>query len=429
MLSSSSHNEMRKKADVVIIGGGIAGVCTALWLARDGVSTILCEKGEIGKEQSGRNWGWCWSFGRDPRELELRLMSLDLWRSMNETIGRDTGFRLSGIATLARNEADMTRLLAAFADAQATGQPVDMLIPAECAALTPGATRQWTGGLISRNDGRAEPKLAAPAIAEAAVDSGAEILRHCTVLDIETSGGAISGVQTSQGRIDCKAVVIAAGAWSTKLCRMIGVRMPQLIVNETVFRTAPLSGLPELTLRAGLYAIRKRLDGGYTVGGGGRIRAELTPDSFRFLSDFLPALRAHGHWIRLQPTGHSLNEWRNIFKMHPEFRLLDPAPDAPLTNHVLEALAQDFPAFRDTAVEERWAGSIDVTPDAIPVVSKLAVAGAHLITGFSGHGFGMGPGAGKLMAALVRNDTPPVDPAPMDIVRLADRSKLRVGPL
>ena len=205
--------------------------------------------------------------------------------------------------------------------------------------------------------------------------------------------------------------------------------MPELIVNETVFRTAPLSGLPELTLRAGLYAIRKRLDGGYTVGGGGRIRAELTPDSFRFLSDFLPALRAHGHWIRLQPTGHSLNEWRNIFKMHPEFRLLDPAPDAPLTNHVLEALAQDFPAFRDTAVEERWAGSIDVTPDAIPVVSKLAVAGAHLITGFSGHGFGMGPGAGKLMAALVRNDTPQVDPAPMDIVRLADRSKLRVGPL
>ena len=67
MLSSSNHNEMRKKADVVIIGGGIAGVCTALWLARDGVSTILCEKGEIGKEQSGRNWGWCWSFGRDGR--------------------------------------------------------------------------------------------------------------------------------------------------------------------------------------------------------------------------------------------------------------------------------------------------------------------------------------------------------------------------
>jgi uncharacterized protein len=143
---------MRKKADVVIIGGGIAGVCTALWLARDGVSTILCEKGEIGKEQSGRNWGWCWSFGRDPRELELRLMSLDLWRSMNETIGRDTGFRLSGIATLARNEADMTRLLAAFADAQACLDGARDILSEQWAedATLVGKLREWlwTNGLF-----------------------------------------------------------------------------------------------------------------------------------------------------------------------------------------------------------------------------------------------------------------------------------------
>ena len=425
----SRDTQARSTTDVVVIGGGIAGTCTALWLARNGVKTVLCEKGEIGREQSGRNWGWCWSFGRDPRELELRLLSLRLWRTMNRTIGRETGFRETGIASLAREDSDLTRLQTAFAEASAMGHPVEMLTPDECAALTPGATRQWLGGLISRNDGRAEPGLAAPAIADAAAESGADIRRNCTVFDIETSGGAVSGVQTSQGRIDCRSVVIAAGAWSTKLCRMIGVRMPQLIVNETVFRTGPLSGLPDITMRAGLYAIRKRLDGGYTVGGGGRIRAELTPDNFKFLADFLPMLRAHGHWLRLHPTGHSLREWQNIFKRHPEFGLLDPTPDVALTNRVLDALGQDFPAFRNARVQERWAGGIDVTPDAIPVVSRLAVAGAHLITGFSGHGFGMGPGAGKLMAALVQNDAPPVDPTALDIDRLADRRTLRVGPL
>ena len=92
------------------------------------------------------------------------------------------------------------------------------------------------------------------------------------------SGGRVSAVETSRGRIDCDAVVIAAGAWSTKLCRQLGFRFPQLIVNETVCRTAPVSGGPDVSLRTKAYSLRRRLDGGYTVGGGGKIRAELTPE-------------------------------------------------------------------------------------------------------------------------------------------------------
>lgn len=82
---------MRKgvdRTDVVVIGGGIMGASTALWLAERGLAVTLCEKGEIGREQSGRNWGWCRTFGRDIRELELSLLSLRLWRGLNEMIGR-----------------------------------------------------------------------------------------------------------------------------------------------------------------------------------------------------------------------------------------------------------------------------------------------------------------------------------------------------
>src|SRR5919112_1253555 len=83
-------------ADVVVIGGGIIGVCTALFLARDGVSTVLCEKGEIAAEQSSRNWGWCRKMGRDPRELALSIEALRFWTQMDKMVEGDTGFRQSG---------------------------------------------------------------------------------------------------------------------------------------------------------------------------------------------------------------------------------------------------------------------------------------------------------------------------------------------
>lgn len=417
------------RTDIVVIGGGITGASVALWLARKGLAVTLCEKGEIGKEQSGRNWGWCRTFGRDIRELELSLLSLRLWRSMNETTGRETGFRRSGILSLAQDERHLDDLRALQLQLVGSGAPVELIGADRAAQLTPGANRRWPGGLYAGGDGRAEPGLAAPAIAEGARDRGARIETDCAILDIETSGGRVSAVQTSRGRLDCGAVVIAAGAWSTKLCRGLGFRFPQLIVNETVCRTAPAEGGPDVSLRTKSYSLRRRLDGGYTVGGGGKIRAELTPDSFRFFRDFIPILRAYGRTIRLHPTSHAWSDWRQLLGAAPFFHTLDPAPDWRLSKRVYSALAADFPLFGTVGVTERWAGGIDVTPDAIPVVSPLPISGAFVISGFSGHGFGMGPGAGALMAALVADDVPPVDPAPFHVSRLESGRKITLGPL
>ncbi|MEM6666932.1 MAG: FAD-binding oxidoreductase, partial [Pseudomonadota bacterium] len=86
-----------KRADVVVIGGGIAGVMTALTLAERGVSVVLCEKGAIGGEQSGRNWGWCRVMGRDPREIPLMMEAKRQWQGMNARIGGETGYRQAGI--------------------------------------------------------------------------------------------------------------------------------------------------------------------------------------------------------------------------------------------------------------------------------------------------------------------------------------------
>ena len=100
--------------------------------------------------------------------------------------------------------------------------------------------------------------------------------------------------------------------------------------------------------------------------------------------------------------------------------MLDPVPrQAPLWE-AREVLSRMFPAFARMQVAESWGGMIDVTPDAVPVIDQVAaLPGFLLATGFSGHGFGIGPGAGRLIADMVAGDAPVVDPAPFRFSRFA----------
>ena len=91
------------EVDVVVIGGGIVGVCSAYYLARRGVRVALVEKGFIGAEQSSRNWGWCRQQNRDARELPMSTRSLALWQNLAGDIGRDVGFRRCGLLYLSHS--------------------------------------------------------------------------------------------------------------------------------------------------------------------------------------------------------------------------------------------------------------------------------------------------------------------------------------
>src|ERR1700751_5622424 len=104
-----SDDVLPVRADVVIIGGGIIGTSTALFLAQKGVRAVLCEKGHFAGEQSSRNWGWCRKMGRDPRELPLVIESLRLWQGMNELGQGETGFGQAGIMYLAETQAQLAQ--------------------------------------------------------------------------------------------------------------------------------------------------------------------------------------------------------------------------------------------------------------------------------------------------------------------------------
>jgi len=143
--------------------------------------------------------------------------------------------------------------------------------------------------------------------------------------------------------------------------------------------------------------------------------------------DFLPALTREWRELRLRIGRRFIEEW-NITRHwslddpspFEAVRVLDPAPDYAILDEGKSNLALAFPVFKDVPIVERWAGLIDVTPDAVPVISPVeALPGFYLASGFSGHGFGIGPAAGRLVADLVTGASPIVDPTPFRFERFA----------
>jgi glycine/D-amino acid oxidase-like deaminating enzyme len=432
-----SDETLPARADVVVIGGGIIGTSTALFLAQKGHSTLLCEKGHIAGEQSSRNWGWCRKMGRDPRELPLIIESLRLWQGMNALTEAETGFRQSGIMYLAENPAELGQLETWLDHARQYQLDTRLLTRTEALELMPGLVGDWAGGLYTASDGKAEPQRAAPAIAAAARRHGAAIVTGCAVRGVETAGGRVAAVVTEHGRVACGSVVVAGGAWSRLFCGNLGIELPQLKVLASVMRTEPLAGGPEVSASGGLFGIRKRLDGGYTVATLGVRTIDLAPDNFRLFRAYLPAARLHWKKLRFRVGSRWVEEWRikrrwALDEVTPfeAVRVLDPEPDAYVLDRARTAVAEALPLFRDMVVAESWGGLIDVMPDAIPVISPAdKVPGLFIATGFSGHGFGIGPGAGKLVADMVAGDPTLVDPAPFRLGRFTDGSNPRPHPL
>jgi glycine/D-amino acid oxidase-like deaminating enzyme len=418
---------MPARVDVVVIGGGIVGVCAALFLVRKGLSVALCEKGRIGAEQSGRNWGWCRQMGRDPLELPLAMQSLALWRDPAALAGADTGFRTTGILYLCSTEGEVGRHAAWLDSVRGSGVDSRLLSSREVAALLPDSARKWAGALYTPSDGGAEPHKAAPAIATAARQLGAVILTQCAVRGVETSAGRVHAAITERGAIRCDAVVLAAGAWSRLFCSNLGIDLPQMQVMGSVARTQPLPGGPDVSLAGPKFGFRKRDDGGYTVSQAGALLTDITPDSLRLAHTFAPALRREWRNLRLRLGRRFFEEWRTPRRWRLDapspfeaIRVLDPVPSPGILDEARSQLIAAFPFFRGMVVQESWGGIIDVTPDALPVIAMLKRPANFLIaTGFSGHGFGVGPAAGRLVADLIGGDAPSADPAVFRLERFS----------
>jgi glycine/D-amino acid oxidase-like deaminating enzyme len=428
----SSSPAFPKRADAVVIGAGVIGIATALELQARGLSVVVVEKGEVAAEQSGRNWGWCRQMGRDPREIPLIKVSLDLWRGMNARIGRETGYRTCGIVYLSETEVELAKDKT-WVEGQAKphGLTTRVLSSREAAEMLPGGAKPWAGAIYTEDDGRAEPFIAVPAMAEYFKVQGGVLLTRCAARGVEKSAGRVSAVVTERGGIATDIVVLAGGYWSSRFLGSLDVRFPQAGVISSVMRTSPVELGHGRTFSGNQFAMRKRLDGGYTIANTLYSVAELTPAHFRYMRDFLPILMLDRKGVKLRVGRRLLDEWKlarrwRLDETTPfeQVRALDPEPYDHLLQQAATALKDYFPAFKDMRIEEKWAGMIDATPDAVPVIDAIEmVPGLFLASGFSGHGFGLGPGAGKLMAEMIMGETPCVDASPFRFKRFVDGTR------
>jgi glycine/D-amino acid oxidase-like deaminating enzyme len=201
-----------RTSEVTIIGGGIIGVTTALFLAQRSIPVTLLEKGRVAAEQSSRNWGWVRKQGRDADELPIVIEACRLWRQLAEECGEDIGLNQTGVTYLAGSEKEMASF-EEFMKIAAIHQLDTRLLDAdETAKLIQGMSRKFTGAMTTPSDMRAEPWVAVPALARLAARKGVRIVENCAARTLEISAGRITGVWTEAGYIETSSVLVAGGA-------------------------------------------------------------------------------------------------------------------------------------------------------------------------------------------------------------------------
>lgn len=369
-----------QSADVVIIGGGLMGAATAFFLRRRGVSVILLERGLVGQQASGTNFGNVRRQARFLPQLPLANRAHGIWCRLPELIDDDIEFLPSGHIRIAYTQEQVGVLEKYARDAREYGLDLEMYSGAAMRARYPFLGREVLAASLAPNDGHANPRLAAPAFARAAIRNGAQIFENTEVLAI-TKDGADFRVSCGDGReFRAPSALIASGAWGDKMSAQFGEpvpmtpRGPQMGVTEPVpYKIMPSVGVATKELHEMLY-FRQIKRGNIIFGGCGRGPAY--PDLGR--AYVLPE--------------HTLTQFGQLKRLAPAVARLN--------------------------IIRVWSGIEGYMEDNLPVMGTSATEpGLHYAFGFSGHGFQLGPGVGDVMAELISTGATSTPIAPFDIRR------------
>ncbi len=340
-------------AAIVIIGGGVTGLSSAWWLAREGHDVLVIDKGIVGWEASGRNGGGCTHFQSPLFREEQRL-----WPQMDELLGYPTEYRRERIV-IGLDEQQLARAQRTARGGAGFGFTYDELDPHQVRALVPLAGA-CVGGVYLHFGGQANPQRTVQAYAWAAQDHSARIMQHTAVTGIEERGGRVVGIETNAGRFGCEALVIAAGPQTDALLAMLGQRLPLAPARAEMIVTEPLELMAVGGVDGnGLYG-RQTLRGNLAYGGGPH------------------------EWIDALPLYGAL-----------------PRPGSPLVGNLAARLAALFPRAAHARVIRSWAGLIENTPDGRPVLERLDEPENVTVATMSSVGFGLSPATGHAIRDLV----------------------------
>ncbi len=352
-------------ADAVIVGAGINGLATAYELARAGLKNIVVlEKNYLGSGSTGRCGGGIRQQWTTRENINLARESVALYENMSAELGYQVFFRQGGYLMITEQESDLPAMKAAVDLQRRCGVPTDFLTPRQCLDIVPDLRiDDLKGATFCAKDGTAYPFAVVWGYAGACHRKGVRIFIKTTLTDIEMTAGRITGVMTDRGPIATPVLVNCAGPWARSLAAKIGVDLPnrqerhEIMVSESL---KPFLDPMVISITNGIYfsqSMRGEIVGG--IGDASEPQWE-NPDNFRTNSQLRFAVRFAKVLTRLYPRAASVRMMR------------------------------------------QWAGMYDVTPDHRPILGGVPDrAGYYHICGFSGHGFMLGPMAGRRMAGHI----------------------------
>ncbi len=217
---------MSEQADVIVIGGGIMGTSTAFFLRRRKRSVIVLERGLTGQQASGVNFGGIRRQGRALPQLAMANRALETWRRSKELLNEDVEFLPSSHTRVCYHAHDADTFDRYAADARAYGLELEVLHGQAMFERFPFLGREVLAASISPLDGHANPRLASPAFARAALRLGARIVENTEIVRVEKDGEGFR-VESAAGDVYRAAqLVICAGAWASALTQQFGEPVP-----------------------------------------------------------------------------------------------------------------------------------------------------------------------------------------------------------
>ena len=386
---TASPRQLPSSASVVVIGGGVMGLSTAYHLARAGVrDVVLLDRDALGSGSTSKAAGGVRAQFSDPVNIALGARSLETFRDFPARFGQEIDFRQVGYLFLLSTPEAVAAFEATVALQNDLGVPSRLIGVDEARRRSPlVSTEGLLAAAYSPTDGHCTPESVVLGLASAARRAGATLLPHCAATGIDVRDGRIAGVRTGAGTVRTDTVVCAAGAWSAEVGSWAGIDLPVTPLRRQVLVTEPIAGLDPRT---------------------------------PFTIDFDTSLYFHAEGSGLLLGMSDPDET-------PGFRLTRSDAWLPRLGAAVERRA---PALAGVGIRGGWAGLYEMTPDHNALVGRAdTVEGFLYATGFSGHGFLMGPAVGEVVRDLHLGEEPVVDVTGLSAARFAGataRPKLNI---
>lgn len=361
--------EPKESYDAVIIGGGGHGLATAYYLAKEhGMTNIaVIEKGWLGGGNTGRNTTIVRSNYLNDESAGLYDHALDLWKTLSTELNYNVMYSPRGVINLAHDENEKRQLIRRVHANKLNGVEGGWLdaegVKKVCPIINTSKDVRYPilGGTYQASAGVARHDAVAWGYARGADALGVDIIQQCEVTDIKVKNNQVQAVETTRGTIKTSKVGVVAAAHSSVIADMIGVRLPLSCHPLQALVSEPLKPImPTVVMSNAVHAYLSQSDKGELVIGAG----------------------IDGY---------------NSYTQRGGFNIIE---------EELAALMEMFPIFRRVRMLRQWAGTVDVCPDASPIIAKMPVGGVYFNCGWGTGGFKATPGSGHVFAHTIAHDEP-----------------------